>query len=78
MTSLPARTFGLTDRGVVAPGQAADLVAFDPATIVDRADYQRSTRPPDGIDWVMQNGELVVRDGIHRGARAGRRLIPEG
>ncbi|MGC9668699.1 N-acyl-D-amino-acid deacylase family protein [Planosporangium sp. 12N6] len=74
MTSLPARTFGLADRGIVAPGMAADLVAFDPRTVADRADYRVSTRPPGGVDWVVCNGELVVRDGVYLGRRAGRRL----
>jgi N-acyl-D-aspartate/D-glutamate deacylase len=78
MTSLPAETFGLADRGVVAPGRAADLVAFDAGTVTDRADYEHSTRAPEGITWVMQNGEVVVRDGTFLGRRAGRRLLPEG
>jgi N-acyl-D-aspartate/D-glutamate deacylase len=78
MTSLPAETFGLADRGVVAPGRAADLVAFDAGTVTDRADYEHSTRAPEGIAWVIQNGEVVVRDGTFLGRRAGRRLLPEG
>ena len=76
MTSLPAQSFGLHDRGVVAPRKAADLVAFDPATVRDLADYPEPTREPKGIAWVMVNGELVVRDGRYLGRRAGRRLTP--
>jgi len=76
MTSLPAESFGLHDRGVVAPGMAADLVAFDPAKVRDLADYTEPTRAPEGIAWVMVNGKVVVRDGSYVGGRAGRRLAP--
>jgi N-acyl-D-amino-acid deacylase len=76
MTSLPAASFGLADRGVISPGKAADLVAFDPARVQDLADYTDSTREPDGIGWVMVNGRVVVDDGRYRGLRAGQRLAP--
>jgi N-acyl-D-amino-acid deacylase len=76
MTSLPAETFGLRDRGLIAPGKAADLVAFDPASVQDLADYAEPTREPEGIAWVMVNGEFVVRDGRYLRRRAGRRLVP--
>jgi N-acyl-D-aspartate/D-glutamate deacylase len=76
MTSLPAESFGLHDRGTIAPGKAADLVAFDPARIRDLADYAEPTREPEGIAWVMVNGQLVVRGGRYLGPRAGRRLVP--
>lgn len=76
MTGLPAASFGLGDRGVIAPGKAADLVAFDPARIADLADYADPTRTPQGIAWVMVNGQIVVRDGRYLGRRAGRRLLP--
>lgn len=76
MTSLPAESFGLTDRGVIAVGKAADLVAFDSVRIKDRADYADSTQEPDGIGWVMVNGRVVVRNGRYLGPREGRRLAP--
>jgi N-acyl-D-amino-acid deacylase len=76
MTLLPATSFGLHDRGVVRPGGAADLVAFDPASVRDQATYTDSTREPEGIAWVMVNGAVVVRGGRHLGARTGRRLVP--
>jgi N-acyl-D-aspartate/D-glutamate deacylase len=76
MTSLPAATFGIADRGTVTPGLAADLVAFDADAIADLATYEQSTRPPAGIQWVIQNGQLVVRQGEYLGPRAGRRLLP--
>jgi dihydroorotase/N-acyl-D-amino-acid deacylase len=76
MTSLPASTFGLGDRGLVEPGRSADLVLFDAGTIVDRANYDDPIQPPAGIAWVMQNGRVVARDGEYLGGRSGRRLTP--
>jgi N-acyl-D-aspartate/D-glutamate deacylase len=74
MTSLPCDTFGLTDRGVIRAGAIADLVLFDPATVADVGTYQDPARPPTGIAAVIVNGEVVVRDGEHTGARPGRTL----
>lgn len=74
MTGLPAATFGLTDRGRIASGMVADLVAFDPVTVSDRGDYRDPVHPPTGIDWVMQAGELVVEQGRWQRVRRGRRL----
>jgi N-acyl-D-amino-acid deacylase len=76
MTSLPAATFGIADRGTITPGMAADLVAFDADAIADLATYEQSTRPPAGINWVIQNGQVVVREGEYLGPRAGQRLVP--
>ena len=74
MTSLPAETFGLVDRGVLREGAFADLVVFDPATIADIATYDDPARAPAGIDAVIVNGTVVARDGEHTGARPGRPL----
>lgn len=76
MTSLPAATFGLADRGQIAAGKAADLVCLDPARIVDTATYEDPTKTPDGISWVVQNGVPVVEDGRYLGRRSGARLLP--
>lgn len=77
MTGLAAETFGVPERGRVAPGLIADLVALDPAAVTDRATYACPTREPAGISWVMQAGSLVVRDGRWLGRRRGRRLRPD-
>lgn len=76
MTSLPAHSFGLRDHGVIAPGKVADLVAFDPKRVRDLADYDEPIREPEGIAWVIVNGELAARDGKYLGRRLGRRLLP--
>jgi N-acyl-D-amino-acid deacylase len=71
-TSLPARTFGLVGRGVIAVGAWADLVLFDPELLGDRATYAEPELPPAGIEAVLVNGELVVESGRLTGAASGR------
>jgi len=74
MTGLPARRFGLTGRGTLAPGAYADITVFDPAEIIDRATFEAPKQPAAGIHLVMVNGEAVWRDGAATGARPGRVL----
>jgi N-acyl-D-aspartate/D-glutamate deacylase len=71
MTGLPARQLGLADRGRIAPGLAADLVVFDPATILDRATYKQPQQDPVGIDEVIVNGVSIVSGGKTTGATPG-------
>ncbi len=71
MTGLCADILGLTDRGRIHPGLAADLVLFDPDAILDGADYLDPFRPPQGIDLVIVNGTPVVRDGRATGDTPG-------
>jgi N-acyl-D-amino-acid deacylase len=71
MTQVPARAFGLADRGELRVGAFADLVVFDPATIADRATYDEPMRPPEGIRAVFVNGQLAVDRGQFTGVRAG-------
>jgi N-acyl-D-amino-acid deacylase len=75
MTSAPAACFGLSDRGVLHPGKAADLVLFDPATVLDQATFEEPERFPIGIDLVIVNGTVVVDSGVHTGALPGRALL---
>ena len=63
MTSLPAETFGLTNRGKLAPGCWADVVVFDPATVKDMATYERPLQAPDGIVYVLVNGKVSLDHG---------------
>jgi N-acyl-D-aspartate/D-glutamate deacylase len=76
MTSLPAATLGLDGRGSIAPGQWADLVMFDPATVGDRATFEDPFQYPVGIDTVVVNGTVVLDEGTHTGARPGQVLRP--
>jgi N-acyl-D-amino-acid deacylase len=64
MTSLPAERLGLTRRGLVKEGYAADLVVFDAATVDDNTSYRDPSAAPSGIEYVLVNGEVVVRGGV--------------
>ena len=74
MTSLPADHFGVRDRGRLTPGQAADIVIFDAARIIDRASYEQPHQYATGISTVLVNGVPVVSAGTHTAARPGRVL----
>ena len=62
-TGMPASRFRLFDRGVIREGLRADLVIFDPATVRDNSEYRNSRQAPTGIDFVLKNGRIVVREG---------------
>jgi N-acyl-D-amino-acid deacylase len=68
---LPAGRLGLRKRGSIAEGWHADLVAFDPAKVLDTATYDAPQRFPVGISHVFVNGVTVVQDGLTTGARPG-------
>ena len=74
MTGLAAAQLGLADRGRIAPGYVADLVLFDPATIIDRSTVEAPEAPPLGIPDVMVAGDWVVRDGKVTGRHPGQVL----
>lgn len=75
MTSLSAQRMGLRDRGRIATDLAADLVVFDPETVGDNTTRQAPNRSPSGIETVVLNGTVVVRNGrFDRAARAGKVL----
>jgi dihydroorotase/N-acyl-D-amino-acid deacylase len=78
MTSLPASRMGLSERGLLRPGMAADLVAFDPETVRDRATFEDPLHYSEGIPYVAVNGELVVDGGKITAARPGRALKGPG
>lgn len=73
-TALPAQVMGFQDRGRVEVGCWADLVLLDPEQILDRATFQDPHRYPEGIHWVLVNGQVTVENGRLTGARAGRIL----
>jgi len=74
MTSAPAGRLGLRDRGRLADGMKADIVVFDPARVRSNATYDEPRRYPDGIEYVIVNGVVVVDRGEHTGALPGRVL----
>jgi len=74
MTSLPASVLGLKDRGRIAEGMKADLVLFNPDTVIDRSTIKDPTAAPEGIPYVIVNGQVAVDKGVATPARAGRVL----
>ncbi|MCI0573719.1 MAG: amidohydrolase family protein, partial [Myxococcaceae bacterium] len=72
MTRLPATSWKLKDRGCLDVGCFADLVVFDPATIQDHATFDLPMQYATGVQHVWVNGEQVLRDGEHTGAKPGR------
>ena len=74
MTGLPAYRFGLTGRGVLAPGAYADVTIFDSETVADRATFETPTTPAHGIEHVFVNGCPVWSEGRPTGERPGRAL----
>ena len=74
MTSVPAQRLGLTDRGILRDRMKADLVVFDPDTVGARATFEDPKQYPEGIDYVIVNGRLVIDAGVHTGALPGRAL----
>jgi N-acyl-D-amino-acid deacylase len=74
MTGFPAAQFGLKGRGVLRPGAFADLVLFDPKTVIDRATFEQPKLLADGIELVMANGRAIWQEGKATGDRPGRAL----
>jgi N-acyl-D-amino-acid deacylase len=78
ITSMPAAKLGLAERGILEAGRAADVVAFDPDTVADRATFEDPHQYPEGIPLVVVNGVLTLRDGEHTGDLAGRAVRSSG
>lgn len=78
MTSWPAARMRLSDRGLIREGLWADLVIFDYDRIQDRSTYEAPNVYPEGIDWVLVNGEIVIDHGRHTGVRPGKVLYGPG
>jgi N-acyl-D-amino-acid deacylase len=75
MTSLPAATFRLSDRGLIKVGMAADLVVFDPATVTDRATFAKPHAYSEGVDVVLVNGKIAVDGGKLTEQRGGTPVV---
>jgi N-acyl-D-amino-acid deacylase len=78
MTSHAAAKLGIEDRGRIAQGMWADIVVFDPERIIDRATFGDSKQYPEGIDYVLVNGVMVIEEGDHTGATPGRVVYGPG
>lgn len=78
MTSANAAKLRIYDRGLLRPGQWADVAVFDPARIIDHATYEKPHQYAGGIEYVLVNGRLVLEKGRHTGARPGVVLYGPG
>ncbi|MDX1578305.1 MAG: amidohydrolase family protein, partial [Gemmatimonadota bacterium] len=72
LTSLPASNLRIEGRGTLAPGSFADVVIFDPATVIDHATFEEPHQLATGVRDVWVNGVRVLADGEHTGATPGR------
>jgi N-acyl-D-amino-acid deacylase len=78
MTSLPAQTFGLRDRGQIREGFAADLVIFDETKVGDKSTYQQPHQYPEGFSTVIVNGGVVFDGTKMTGTMSGMPLRNSG
>jgi len=77
MTSMPAERYGLRQRGRLRPGCFADVVVFDPATVIDNATFADAHQYPTGIPHVIVNGQVAVDNGVTAPEHFGRVLRRE-
>jgi N-acyl-D-amino-acid deacylase len=78
MTSLPANKFKLKDRGLIREGMSADFVIFDEHAISDKATFSSPHAYSTGFQYVIVNGELVLKEGKLLGVRSGQVLAGSG
>src|SRR5437868_4592746 len=78
LSALPATNLGLDHRGLIREGMFADVVVFDPATIADRATFDKPHQYAVGMKHVFVNGVQVLKEGEHTGAKPGRALAGPG
>jgi N-acyl-D-amino-acid deacylase len=78
MTSLAAQKFQLRDRGLLKPGYAADIVIFDEKTVADKATFENPHQFSSGFQYVLVNGQPVIDQGKHNGAKTGVALRGPG
>ncbi|MDB5196885.1 MAG: aminoacylase [Flaviaesturariibacter sp.] len=78
MTSLPAQKFGLSDRGLLREGFAADIIIFDEKMVQDLSTFEAPHAYSKGFQYVLVNGQVVVSEGQHLGTRSGKALTSAG
>jgi N-acyl-D-amino-acid deacylase len=72
---LPAATIGMTDRGLLAIGMAADIAIIDPNTVIDRATYESPALPSEGVRFVLVNGKVALEQGRSTGIKSGAAMF---
>ena len=74
ITSMPANKLGLSKRGIIATGNYADITIFNPKTVIDNATFANPHQYTIGIEYVIVNGKVTIKNGKHTGERSGRVL----
>jgi N-acyl-D-amino-acid deacylase len=74
MTSIPAKNFGFTQRGALQKDYFADIVLFDEERVIDKATFKDPHQYPEGIEYVIVNGQVVINNGEHTGLLPGKIL----
>lgn len=74
ITGLPAKTFNIAGRGEIKAGYIADITVFDPESITDTGDYETPNKKPKGVNWVLIDGQIVVKNGEFLDLRKGRMI----
>jgi N-acyl-D-amino-acid deacylase len=77
MTSIPAQKFGFGKRGTLKSGYFADIVIFDQDKVIDKATWTDPHQYPEGIEYVLVNGRVVIKEGEHTGDLPGKVLRKE-
>ena len=72
MTGAAAQRLGVRDQGLIHVGRRGSVTVFDPNRIIDRATYEDPTKDPEGIRYVLVNGQIALEDGVETGVLAGR------
>jgi len=72
LSALPVENLGIRRRGTLRPGNFADVVGFEPATVRDNATFEEPHQYATGVEYVLVNGQVVVSEGEHTGAKPGR------
>ena len=72
MTGLPAMVYQLAGKGLLRTGMDADIVIFDPDTIIDAATFNECFTPAPGLDYVLVGGEVAVKDAVFQNVYNGR------
>ena len=74
MTSIPAKNFGFISHGVLQVDNFADIVIFDEVKVIDKATWKNPHQYPEGIEYVIVNGGVVIQSGEHTGNLGGKIL----
>ena len=74
MTSIPAERLGLTDRGYLKEGMKADITIFNPETVIDKSTFVDPHHYPEGIEYVIVNGQVTIQEGVLTEKRGGQVL----